>query len=77
MKTGVFVTKDFSTLFVKDVSGNIRTFKTEEVIEKDEKDMQIQALQEELNNMKAMMTQAMQQPVEEAPVVKPKTTTKK
>lgn len=60
MKTGIFVTKDFSTLYVKDVSGNIRTFKTEEIIPKDDKDIQIQALQEELNNMKELMAQAMQ-----------------
>jgi hypothetical protein len=68
-------------MWQKDVSGNIRTFKTEEIIPRDEKDMQIQALQEELNNMKVLMAQAMQQtsqpaPVEEAPVVKPKTAKK-
>lgn len=77
MKTGVFVTKDFSTLFVKDVSGNIRTFKTEEVIPKDDKDIQIQALQEELKNMKVLMAQAMKSEPQPEEIVKPKTTTKK
>lgn len=81
MKTGIFASKDFNTIWIKDVSGNIRTFKTEEIIPRDEKDMQIQALQEELNNMKVLMAQAIQQtsqpaPVEEAPVVKPKTAKK-
>jgi hypothetical protein len=60
MKTGIFATKDYSTVWVKDVSGNIKIFKTEEIIPRDEKDMQIQALQEELNNMKELMEQAMQ-----------------
>ena len=84
MKTGIFATKDYSTVWVKDVSGNIKIFKTEEIIPRDEKDMQIQALQEELNSMKALMTQAMQQPSnpvqapveEEVVVTKPKTTKK-
>lgn len=81
MKNAIFVTKDLSTMWQKDVSGNIRTFKTEEIIPRDEKDMQIQALQEELNNMKVLMANAIKQtsqpaPVEEIPVVKPKTTKK-
>lgn len=84
MKTGIFATKDYSTIWVKDVSGNIKIFKTEEIIPKDEKDMQIQSLQEELNSMKVLMAQAMkqtQQPVqapveEEIVVTKPKTTKK-
>lgn len=83
MKTGIFASKDFNTIWIKDVSGNIRTFKTEEIIPRDEKDMQIQALQEELNSMKALMTQAMQQPVNsiesdqiKTTVAKPKTTKK-
>lgn len=61
MKTAVFVTKDFSTMYVKDVSGNIKTFRTEEVIEKDEKDIQIQNLQRELAEMKTLMAQSLQQ----------------
>lgn len=72
MKTAIFVTKDFSTLFVKDVSGNIKTYKTEEIIEIDEKDMQIQELQKELENMKSLMSKTISQ--EE--IVKPKTTKK-
>lgn len=84
MKTGIFASKDFNTIWIKDVSGNIRTFKTEEIIPRDEKDMQIQALQEELNSMKVLMAQAIQQtsqpsqaPIEEAPATKTKTTSKK
>ena len=83
MKTGIFTSKDYSTIWIKDVSGNIKTFKTEEIIPRDEKDMQIQALQEELKSMKTLMAQAIQQtskpmevPVEDEPVAKPKTTKK-
>ena len=55
MKTGIFITKDFSTLWIKDVSGNIRTFKTEEIIEMDEKDKEIYELKKEIEKMKGMI----------------------
>lgn len=58
MKTGVFVTKDFSTLWVKDVSGNVRTFRTEEVVELDEKDKEIMYLKKQIEEMKGMMYSA-------------------
>jgi len=61
MKTAIFAKKDYSIIWVKDVSGNIKTFKTEEVIERDEKDIQIQNLQRELAEMKNLMAQAMKQ----------------
>ena len=57
-KTGVFINKDSSTLWIKDVSGNIRTFKTEEVVELDEKDKQINQLKEELERMKGELENA-------------------
>lgn len=84
MKTGIFVTKDYSTLWVKNVSGDIKAYKLEEIKQLDEKDIQIQQLQDELNSMKTLMAQAIQQtqqpiqaPEEEISAVKPKTTTKK
>jgi len=55
MKMGVFVNKDFSTLWVKEVNGNIRTFKTEEIIELDEKDREILDLQRQVNELKGMI----------------------
>ena len=76
MKTAIFVNKDFSTMYVKDVSGNIRTFKTEEVFEIDEKDIQIQNLQRELEEMKSLMAQSIQ-PAKSEPEPKPKTTKSK
>ena len=56
MKTGVFINKDFTSLWIKDVTGNIRTFKTEEVIELDPKDKEIQMLRNEIEKMKGMMS---------------------
>ena len=58
MKTGVFLNKDFSTLWIKDVSGNIRTFNTEEVIEIDEKDKEIIMLKKQIEQMKGMINYA-------------------
>ena len=55
IKTGIFINIDFSTLWVKDVTGNIRTFKTEEMIELDEKDKEILALQKQIEEMKNML----------------------
>ena len=37
-KTGIFVNKDYSVMWVKDINGNVRTFNTVEVVEMDEKD---------------------------------------
>lgn len=56
IKTGVFLSSDFSMLYIKDLSGKIRTFKTEEVIELDEKDKQILALQDEIKKLKGEYT---------------------
>lgn len=60
MKTGVFLNKDFTSLWIKDVTGNIRTFKTEEVIELDPKDKEIQMLRNEIEKMKGMMSNAVE-----------------
>ena len=60
MKTGVFINKDFTSLWIKDVTGNIRTFKTEEVIELDPKDKEIQMLRNEIEKMKGMMSNAVE-----------------
>ena len=58
MKTGIFANKDFSTIWIKDVTGNIRTFKTEEVIELDSKDKEILDLQKQVNELKGMIANA-------------------
>jgi len=60
MKMGVFVNRDFSTLWIKNVNGDIRTFNTEEVFEMDEKDKEIMMLRKEIENMKGMISNAKQ-----------------
>lgn len=57
-KTGVFITKDFSNLWIKDASGNIRTFKTEEVIELDERDKEIYLLKKQIEELKGRVGNA-------------------
>ena len=58
IKTGLFINKDFSKLWVKDISGNIRTFNLEEEIELDEKDKEIQELKMQIEEMKGMILNA-------------------
>lgn len=53
MRTGIFTTKDFSTIFVKDINGNIRTFNTEEVLDVDERDLEIRNLRKEIEELKS------------------------
>ena len=55
MKTGVFLNKDFTSLWIKDVTGNIRTFRTEEVIDLDPKDKEILMLKKQIEEMKGMI----------------------
>ena len=60
VKTGVFMTKDFGTLWIKNVTGDIRTFKTEEIIEIDEKDKEILMLKKQIEEMKEMINNAVE-----------------
>lgn len=57
LKTGLFVNKDFNTLWVKDVTGKVRTFNIEEVIEIDEKDKEINELKKQIEEMKGMLNE--------------------
>ena len=58
MKTGLFINKDFSTLWIKDVTGNIKIYKTEEIIELDDKDKQILKLQKQVDELKGVIENA-------------------
>ena len=49
-KNGVFVNKDLSNMWFKNTEGKIRTFTITEIIEKDEKDIQIDNLKKENDN---------------------------
>lgn len=57
-KTALFINKDFSTLWVKDATGNVRTFRTDEIIELDDKDKEILELKRQIQEMKGMITNA-------------------
>lgn len=46
-----FINKDYSTLWIKNAKGEIRTFELNEIIPKDEKDILIEKLQSQINNL--------------------------
>ena len=58
MKTGVFLNKDFTSMWVKTTDGNIKTFKLEEIVEIDEKDKEIIMLKRQIEEMKGMINYA-------------------
>ena len=58
MKTGVFVNKDFTSMWVKTTDGNIKTYELNEVIQQDPKDVEINNLKQELQRMKEMINYA-------------------
>ncbi len=58
MKTGMFINKDCTSLWIKDVSGNIKTYRLEEVIEMDEKDKEIYSLKKQIEEMRGEIENA-------------------
>ncbi len=50
-----FINTDYSTLWIKNAKGEIRTFNIEEIKPKDEKDLIIEDLQKQINEMKGKM----------------------
>ena len=55
MKTGVFINKDFTTLWIKNTNGDIKTYTLEEVIETDPRDAEILMLKRQIEEMKGMI----------------------
>jgi len=47
-----FFSKDMSVLWVKNVSGDIKTYELKEIIKKDEKDLKIEFLQAQIEELK-------------------------
>jgi hypothetical protein len=45
-------------LWVKGVNGNIKSYELKEIVKKDEKDIQIELLQAQINEMKGMIENA-------------------
>lgn len=55
MKTGVFLNKDFTSMWVKTTDGNIKTYELNEVIQQDPKDVEINNLKKEIQRMREMI----------------------
>ena len=55
MKTGVFLNKDFTSMWVKTTDGNIKTYELNEVIHQDPKDVEINNLKQEIQRMREMI----------------------
>lgn len=47
-----FFSKDLSVMWIKDIKGNIRTYELSEIIPKDEKDLEIEYLKSQIENLK-------------------------
>lgn len=50
-----YFSKDMSVVWVKNSKGDIKTYELNEIIPKDEKDLQIELLQAQINEMKGMI----------------------
>lgn len=59
-KNCLFINKDMSTLWFKAVNGNIKTYTLIEVIQKDDKDKEIDELKKQIEDMKYMLSQQSQ-----------------
>lgn len=51
----MFLSKDYKQMFIKDIKGNVRTFELNEIIPKDSKDLMIEDLQNQINELKKEM----------------------
>lgn len=50
-----YFSKDLSILWIKNSKGDIKTFELKEIVKKDEKDLQIEYLISQINELKGMM----------------------
>ena len=51
-----FFSKDMSVLWIKNIKGDIKTYELNEIIPKDSKDIQIEYLQAQIEELKGMIT---------------------
>lgn len=51
----MFLSKNYKQMFIKDIKGNVRTFELNEIIPKDSKDLMIEDLQKQINELKKEM----------------------
>lgn len=52
---GLFINKELNTLWLKNINGEVRTFALSEIIEQDPKDVEINNLKQEIENMKLLI----------------------
>lgn len=50
-----FFSKDFSVMWLKNASGDIKAYELSEIVQKDEKDIQIELLQAQVDELKGMI----------------------
>ena len=53
-----FFSKDMSVVWIKNAKGEIKSYELKEIVKKDEKDIQIELLQAQINEMKGMIGNA-------------------
>jgi hypothetical protein len=53
-----YFSKDMSVVWIKNTKGEIKTYELNEIIAKDDKDIQIELLQAQINEMKGMINNA-------------------
>lgn len=53
-----FFSKDMSVVWIKNTKGEIKTYELKEIVPKDDKDIQIELLQAQINEMKGMIENA-------------------
>lgn len=61
LRNTLFLTKDMSTMWLKDVSGNVKMYSVTEIIERDEKDVKIDELTKQIEEMKSMFAAQLSQ----------------
>ncbi len=53
-----YFSKDMSIMWLKNTKGEVKTYELNEIVEKDEKDLKIEFLQAQINEMKGMINNA-------------------
>lgn len=56
LRNTLFLTKDMTTMWLKDAGGNVKAYSLSEVIEKDEKDAKIDELTKQIEDMRILIS---------------------
>lgn len=75
LKNMLFVNKEMNILWLKDVTGNIKSYTLTEIVELDEKDKKIMELEKQIESMKGMILNAKSDNINvDEPIAKSKST---